>query len=332
VWAWDFTHDYEDGKAIKSYQNNSIFGKFGEKAFTITHSYNADGVIELSTRTPSIFESKEVVFTYEYNKEGYIIELTKKSKGEVRDIVAHEYDENGYLVKKIHEALGVDDEIKEEIFTYNSDGTVASYENKYWDEKDEYSYSSGNMIQVKEYYEDVLEETYNYDYDGSGRLVKEYEEGFENEYIAYEYGSDVLTIKDYEDNLLSYMAEYKVGLEEIKSYNYEYLDGEFQYCRARESDEDGNTAKKYYYEGSMDALELVGYSVIDSRDPDKDDKKTKESVYDASDNLLYYVEFEVVKEEGEDYWYIDAKNWYSADGTAIEEADITEQWVFILVR
>jgi hypothetical protein len=331
-WGWSFTHDYDDGKATTSYQNYKIYGKFGDKVFSITHAYNADGVIESSTRTASMFESNEVVFTYEYNKEGFITKLTKKSKNKIKDIVSHEYDENGNLVKKTHEPVEAGDESWSETFTYNSEGLVASYENENWTEKDVYTYSSGNMIQVKEYYDNVLEETYNYEYDGSGRVTKEYEEGFETEYVAYEYGSDALIVKDYDDGVLYYMAEHGLGLEEIKSYNYEYLDGEFQYCRAKENDEDGNTAKKYYYEGSVDNLQLVGYSVIDSRDAEKDDKKTKESLYDASDNLLYYVEFVVTKDEGEDYWYISDKNWFSADGTAIEETAITEAWVFILVR
>ncbi len=35
-WQWEFTHDYTDGKAITSYQNYTIFGKFGNAIQTTT--------------------------------------------------------------------------------------------------------------------------------------------------------------------------------------------------------------------------------------------------------------------------------------------------------
>lgn len=323
-WAWDFSHDYTDGKAMMSYQNYKVFGKFGEGVFTITHTYNAEGVITSSERNASDFESNVITFTYEYNIEGYIVELTKKVNGEIRDVVTMEYNSSNQLIKKTH-----DDDEEVETFTYNSDGTVASYIDDDGD-KIEYKYSNGNMIEMKEYYEGELDEIQTLEYDSEGRVIKMY--GDEDYwYSEVQYSSEMMTFSEYYDDLLEYKEEYGIGFIELRSYRYEYDDNDiFEYCTVKENDDEGYTSKKYYYEGFVDNLQLVGYSVIDSRDENKDYKKLKESVYNASGTKLYYAEFSI--SGSDDYWWINETYWYTPDGSLIDEFDISESWVFVLVK
>lgn len=330
-WAWDFSHDYTDGKAMTSYQNYKVFGAFGKKVQTATHNYNSEGIITSSGRTSKLNPDDILTFEYEFDLEGFIAKLTKYYKGELQDIVHLEYNENNQLIKKTHEAFDTDDEEWYETFTYNSDGMIASYMDDDSD-KSEYKYSNRNMVEEKQFVEGVLYKTKKYKYDSEGRVTKMYED--ENTwYSEIQYFSDMMTFFEYYGNILKYKEEYGVGFKEIKSYKYEYNDGVFEYCMAKENDDDRNTVKKYYYEGTVDNLQLVGYSVIDSRNENKDNKKTKESVYNASGTKLYYAEFTLAQYSEEyDYWYISETNWFSADGTSIDKSSISEDWVFKLVR
>ncbi len=329
-WMWGIVHDYKNGKAITSVQGYKIYGKLGNAVFEINHTYNNDGVVISSERT-SLFsdqrkgEDSPLVFNYEYDLDGFIVKLFKIREADTLDVVVMEYDNKNQLIKKTHEAEphkgGAGEKI--ETFSYDSDGNVVEYIEG--NEKKLYEYSGGNMVKESHYYNDVLEYVSNYEYDSKGRVIKEYEDG-DDEYTTIEYGEEIVTVSSYEDNLLRNVEEVNFGLVFLKSYEYEYGEGDvFEYCRAKESDEDGNTSKKYYYEGTVDNLVLVGYSEIDSRETGCD-KKTKESVYDASGALLYYAEFTV------DGCSITATSWFNASGTGIDPETISEDWVFILIR
>lgn len=327
-WAIDFDHVYDDGNATTSYQNYKIYGKFGNKLFTLTHTYDDKGVVTSSVRPPSLFESSTVTFTYEYDLNGFIIKMTKWKDNEAKDIVNLVYNDQEQLISKIHK----NDEVTEEIetFTYNTAGQVDSYTNQ-WRDKYEYEYSDENMVKETEYDDGVINEVIIYVYNTDGYVTKTYEEGFEStNYETFVYTNDILTNSYYYDGLLEYVAEIGSDMVQLREYTYRYDGVVFDYCKAKEYDADGNTSKKYYYEGTVDNLELVGYTVIDSRDALKDDKKTKESVYNESDTKLYYAEFTIAGSDGD--WWIDETNWFTANGTSITEQDIIEDWVLILVR
>ena len=228
-------------------------------------------------------------------------------------------------MKKSHEAIWEGDEVWTETFAYNSDGSVSVYENNRRTEKYEYVYSSGNMVEVKRYSDGVLNNVQKYEYDSEGRLTKMSEDG-DTWYSKIEYSSEIMTITSYDGDLLADKEEYGVGFEEIKSWRYSYDNADvFMYCTSQENDENGKTKKKSYYEGTPTNLQLVGYSIIDSRDAEST-KKTKESIYNSSANKLYYAEFTVV--DGS----ITETNWFNAAGSSITTGDITESWVFILVK
>lgn len=328
-WRWDFSHDYIDGKAMTSYQNYKIAGELGNNVQTTTHNYNSEGVIISSNRTSNLYSDDIVTFEYNFDLDGFVVKLTKYNQGKLRDIVNLEYNDENQLIKKTHEAIDEDDEEWYETFSYNSDGTVASYMQDDGD-KSEYKYSNGNMIEEQATYdEDIYDYIIKYDYDSNNRLIKIY--GEDNDwYTEMQYSSDVFTILRYNEDLLYSKDDYQQGFKLIKSYDYQYTDGSFQYCKAQEIDDSEKTEKKEYYEGSVENLQLVGYSVIDSRDENKNDKKTKESVYNASGTKLYYAEFTL--SGSDDYWYISETNWFNEGGTLIDESDISEDWVFILVR
>ncbi|NOQ24364.1 MAG: hypothetical protein GQ564_03295 [Bacteroidales bacterium] len=327
-WAIDFDHVYDDGNAITTYQNYKIYGKFGNKMFTLTHAYDNNGVITSSVRPPSMFESGTITFTYEYDLNGFIVKMTKWKDSEARDIVNLVYNDQEQLISKIHK----NDEVIEEIetFTYNATGQVDSYTNQ-WRDKYEYEYFEGNMVKETGYDDGVIDDIEIYEYNSDGNLIKIYEEGSENtDYQTLVYTDDILTNSYYYDGLLDYVMEMGSDMDQLKEYSYRYDGGVFDYCKAKEYDTNGNTSKKYYYEGTAENLELVGYTVIDSRDALKDDKKTKESVYNESDKKLYYAEFIIAGSD--DDWWVDETNWFNASGTSITEQDITEDWVLLLVR
>ncbi len=352
-WMWDFDHEYTNGIAYTSYQNMSVIGGIGDKIFTINHNVN-DNIIESSDRDPSEFEGNIVSFTYDYDLEGYITKLTKESNGQVRDIVEMAYNDDGQLITKTHvnQKMGGETtnsqyiitpselfmrlvgknvpEIKKpkseyvERFTYNSDGLVKSY-TRYDYDSTTYTYQDGKMVKEINYYDGQMEYTHEYEYDGQGRMLKWID--LSSEYHGkVEYSTDYITMYSYEGDLLMGKADIGMGYTFLREWEYTYgEDNTFEYCRVKENDEEGYTAKKMYYEGTVENLELIGYTEIDSRDP-ASNKKTKESVYLSDGTQLYYAEFEV------DGGSITATNWYLADGTPITESDIEESWVFILVR
>ncbi len=328
-WAWDFTHDYNDGKVEESHQNYKIFGEFGAGIFTINHTYNADGVIISSERraqSNEVDDGAVLTFEYDFDLEGYIIEHKKYVNDKLRDIVVLDYDDDGMLIKKTHQPIESDDTEWDESFTYNSDGLVIKYQNNRWDAHYEYTYSNGNMVKEKRFEDGVIERVSNYEYDSSGRMVKESPEG-EDWYVIVEYSNDIMSFLQYENNLLTYRTDYGVGYNYNNSFDYNYdSNGNFEYCLSKEDDADGYTKKKYYYEGTIDNLQLVGYTVIDSREGGEYNKKTKESVYNSSDTKLYYAEFTVYNGD------ITETNWFTANGSPINASDISEEWVFILIK
>ena len=342
-WAWSFTHEYIDGKAVTSSQNYKIYGDFGVNVLTTTHNYSSDGIITSSDRTSTMYVDEQISFTYEYNLSGFIVKLTKKEKGEIRDIVNFEYSGNS-LMKKTHEKIEEGRDAKEESFTYDSDGNVKSYTREYLDSDNEtryytFTYSNGNMIESKSYYDGDIDRTITYDYDSNNRIIK-YSNNYENEdydgYSTYEYSSDLMTESSYRDNRLTRKSQFKKGHIQVKSWRYIYDDkDDFEYCMVKEHEGDDygyhNVVKKSYYEGSVSNLDLVGYATVDSRDSESN-LKTKESVYSSNGSKLYYVEHVISHDEENDYYYITESKWFLANGTSIDRSQITEEWVSVLVR
>ncbi len=322
-WAWNFSHDYTAGKAITSFQNYKILGSFGDKYFTITHNYNNDGIVVSSERVGSIAAFAPITFIYEFDKKGFITKLTKKEANKTKDIVDLEYNEGNRLIKKTHIAIKSDSEERYETFTYNSDASVASYGNEDG-EKEEYSYVNGNMVETKYYEGETPTAVDKWEYDENARLIKMYRVDATS-YFAVEYCSEFATYLGYDNDLLVRKEEYISGVVCLKQYSYNYDDGEFEYCIMNELDENSETKKKYYYQGTISDLQLVGYSAIEARD-DPSREKLKESIYNTADLKLYYVEFTLA--DGA----IAETNWFQANGSPIAESEINESWVIDLVN
>lgn len=332
-WYWDYDHDIVSGKAVTTYQNIKVHGKFGDKAFTIVHSFNSNDVITSSTRRSSeYYDDEEMIFTYTYDNEGMIIQLTKEKNGSIRDVVDIEYNAAKQLVKKIHRGDYNYNDGDEEIFTYNSDGTVNSYFNENWDYEYVYTYENGNMVKEQEYYEGSPDDTDIFVYDSSGRLISEYEEGYQNQWREdYVYYDDHMSEIDYYDNIIDDITDYIEGLIRIKRWDFEYDNNVFEFCTTKEyyyveGYDDSLVSKKEYFEGTPENLVLVGYVTVDSRDPANNYKKTKESIYDANDNLLYYVTYVVSNNS------IQSHQVYETDGTPIDDHDMDQlMWMEELI-
>lgn len=329
LWAVKFSHEYSDGKALKSIQGYSVYGSFGESLFEITHEYNEKGVIASSSRTSTMtMQNASLVFTYEFDKEGYIIKLTKAVNGNIRDVVNLVYDSNKRLIQKNHEANNYSDAYSE-VFTYNSDGFVDSWTQG--NVKLEWIYTGDQVTTTNVYDQGVLYETETYTYNPDGNFTRiDYGQ---NNYQIIEYNGGGLIISFYGNGLIEEKEEIASGGIATRSWGYYYnAENTFLYARSQEYDENGRTAKKSYYEGTAETPVLVGYATIDNRDSEKGNKKTLESFYNSSGTKLYYAEYTVEYNANWGEWVIIAANWFTGAGSAITENDIIEDWVFILIN
>lgn len=335
-WTWDYSHDVQDGKALTSYQNFKVVGKFGDGVFTINHDFNQEGVITSSTRitTNNYDDDDDITFTYLYDTEGKIVQLTKEKYGQIRDIVEMEYNVNNQLVKKIHIGGNNFDVGDEEIFTYNIDGTVKSYENERWGETYNYTYTNGNMIRQEENDSGNLY-VENFEYDSQGRVINYYDEGYIYDNNAFEYYDTYFREIDYDEyngtRRIDDITDYSAYELDIKRWDYYYDGPVFNYCKTREfyyvqTYDDRLVSKKEYFEGTSENLVLVGYVTVDTRDANNSYKKTKESIYDANGTLLYYVTYEVSGNS------IQSHQVYLPDGTAIEDYEMEDlMWMEVLI-
>ena len=336
-WMWNFTHEIVDGKATETYQNLKIHGEFGDKIFTIVHEFNTDGIITSSVRsTNEEFEDEEIKFTYVYDLDGYIVKMNKYEvdDGDLEDIIELMYNDQHQLIKKTHPSQ-MGSTVKVEEFKYNSDGKLIEWEvtrDGSFYKRIEFTYSGDNVIK-RAYIRVNSDNERTYEYNSDNLLVKQTRNN--EDYYTFEYTTDRLIITEFNERngqyLIDDIEEYGVGYILMKEWDYRYDDGVLEYCKTKEKDDKGYTKKKEYFEGTMENLDLVGYSIIDSREELKENKKTKESIFNASGTRLYYAEF-VLVERGYDDWDIENTNWFKDDGTAIAIDDIDEKWVFKLVR
>lgn len=335
-WMWNYSHDVQDGKALTSYQNLKIAGEFGDKVFTINHEFDTDGVITSSNRivTFEYDDDEELTFTYVYDNDGKIVELTKIKEGQIRDVVELEYNSNNQLVKKIHRGNYNFDDGDEEIFTYNADGTIKSYENEAWTQNFNYTYTNGNMTRQELNYDgntvvQIIE------YDSQRRVVNFYDEANSNNKTLIEYYDNFFREKEYYDyngtSRLYDIEDYSAYEVEIKEWDFYYDGPAFNYCKTKEYYYVENhyrklVSKKEYFEGTPENLTLVGYVTVDTRDAANDFRKTKESIYDANDTLLYYVTYEVSNGS------ILSHQVYLPDGTPIEDYEMEDfMWMEVLI-
>lgn len=334
-WAWDYSHDIVSGKAVASYQNMKLVGEFGDGVFTTTHNFNNDGAITSSSRiATNYYDDDEVIFTYVYDTEGMIIKLTKEKNGSIRDIVDLEYNSSKQLVKKTHRGDYNFNDGDEEIFTYNSDGTVKTYFNDSWGEEYTYTYLNGNMVKEEEEdngftYVEIFE------YDSQGRVINYYDEDDINDNRAFEYYDTYYREIDYDDyngnRRIDDITDYSAFELRIKRWYFNYDNDVFEFCTTKEyfyvdDYDDSLVSKKEYFEGTPENLVLVGYVIVDTRDPANEYKKTKESIYDANGNLLYYVTYVVSNNS------IQSHQVYETDGTPIDDNEMDQlMWMEELI-
>lgn len=326
-WRWDYSHDIVSGKAVASHKNIKVHGAFGDKVYTYTHDYNMDGVVTSSSRIENAYyDDDDMVFTYVYDTEGMIIELTKERNGSIRDVVDLEYNTNKQLLKKTHRGDYNYNDGDEETFTYNTDGTVKSYNNDNWQSMYEYTYLDGNMVE-EAYSSSGYSEVEIHEYDSSGRLINYYDEGDMYDNRAFEYFDTYYREIDYDEynggRIFDDITDYSAYDVDVKRWDFDYDSGVFEFCTTKEyfyidNYDDRLVSKKEYFEGTPENLILVGYVIVDTRDPANEYKKTKESIYDANDNLLYYVTYEVSGNS------IQSHQVYETDGTAINDTEMDQ--------
>lgn len=317
-----FTHDIVNGKVMATYSNLSVHGKFGDKYVTSTHNYNDKNVITSSTvvnleniLNPEYWDE----YVYEYDKEGYIIKM---------------YDENDQ------------DEEGENTYNeygYNEKGLLTS---KRWvreggdypqDELSTFEYDANDKL-IKTYYNGNLEREYVY-VGEKEFLEKHYDETDEGIYYVTKYllNDDHILIKEIDDDggwvdyvyfdeyfsHIEYYGDQRVRkkynqsrideLDETWFYSYDE-DDKFEHCLYRLIEDEEVQGYKFY-EGTVDNLLLIGYSIF-SEDAqgrevktfyNKDDKKVYEQKYDEnSQSIRWFNSYgQVIPEYNEDqieYW------------------------------
>ncbi|MCM1538409.1 MAG: hypothetical protein NC254_08430 [bacterium] len=190
----------------------------------------------------------------------------------------NEYDENGYLIKKIY---------------CSADGTVWSIE--------EYG-ENGNKVKVTDY-----------NSDGTIWVICEYEEnGRYEKYTYYDGGKvDFFVISEYEfkenwkrEKSTFYHADGTVDFGTLTEYAYDesgkevesvsyYADGTFDDHKIHEYDGNGNEVRCIHYneDGTLSSYKIYEY--------DRDGNKTKVTFYDADGTVTMYI-FHEYDEEGKE--------------------------------
>ncbi len=360
--AYAMDHTTDAGLVTDTEHYDGIYAGFGfaDDYYLISHTFE-NGAITSSDRVTLEDEEAGIAstscgsesFEYTFDDEGYIVGLALYDwDGDLENEISYTYNDAKQLVSRI--GAGYDDREKRlsgsrlrstdqitgiivepiestETFTYNTDGTIASYErseSEYW----EYTYTSGLMTYAEGYDSPLDSEplyTEEYDYSASG-LVEEviFEDlDFGQVYaFVFEYGASEVTINEYSDGSISdrtdveegfsliYTTTYKKGGILTSETEYYYDSGCIECCldclgaeplevldfavRSVYGDptigSDGcdylnyQVEAKEYYEGTAEALDLIGYAVIESR---TNNKKAMESVYDGDDVLLFTLDF-----------------------------------------
>lgn len=339
-WEWGFTHDFnEEGIASSSYHDYKIYGEFGDKAKTFTHIFDDKGVIISSNLVSNIYPEDVVKYEYEYDQEGFVIKMTaiEERVNEIEEEHFYfEYNAAHQLVKMTRKD---GDYIQTFSFTYNEDGFISllrseeGENSEAWRESKQV-YTDGNMTASYVEHKSGHKYTDTYIYDNQSRVINITQVTEESTSRTYEtiieYSSTIMSVfnSSIEGDVLS-KTDYGVNYTKLRQFRY-FIDPEttdFLYCRVEEYDDKRKASKISYNEGSIDELELIGYTNIDSRNT-ASKGKTKETIYSAADEKLYYVEYTY---EGYSY-YPSVTKWFTADGVEIEESDIQEDWVFILVK
>jgi YD repeat-containing protein len=317
---FDFDHEYDNDQLTTSYVNFKLFGELGKKYLTYTHTYT-NGILTSSEIIAGESWIVGIELYYDYTGD----EITKATIDWPNDDpyeVQYTYDSDGVLIESDYI-----DWNHTAYYTYDDEGRLIKYADDDGDYVD-FSYDTNGLL-AEVAYSSGGGDTYTYD--NQNRVISiasvwyDDEDGTEyNSESLYEYSAEKLTELYYYNGDLEGKSIYGAGFKTLENWSYYYDSDGFSYVRRSVKDDDGFTSHKYYYEGSIDNLTLVGYSVIDSRD--SNNKKTQESVYNSSDVKLYYATFD---------WGSDGDKtttWFLADGTQISRSDITEEWVTILVR
>ncbi|MDV7187679.1 hypothetical protein R3X25_10335 [Lutibacter sp. TH_r2] len=374
-----YTHLVDDGKALESYFNYKVFGKFGGPLITLTHNFNSSGVVTSTTienlyqyhsgakpaksaksinitSDPDLYEE----LTYRFDNKGFITKIMLDN--DLDEVLNLEYNTSNQIVKITHDHISTkmlrlpsifkkEDVVSnsnqskinamittwDEIFEKDSNGNITKYRNTRSDLGDfvKYYFDSNNRNIKLEYYDDdILDDTNIFEYDSTGRLIKFYEEDETNDRNEIKYTNDYMSMLDNNTQndflALRNIEDYGEGFKFIKSwvFQYDYETNIFEYCRTSEYTYNDVykyplKSKKEYYEGTPENLVLVGYTIIDSRDPANNYRETKESIYNASDTLLYYVEYEVSNSS------VQSHQVYMPDGTAINDFNIDNSYMWI---
>ncbi|MBB6463078.1 hypothetical protein [Flammeovirga kamogawensis] len=341
----DYTNEIVGGEIISTDLNYKNYGSFGDKIMTFTHTYNLNGVITSSIRENfEHSESNPLNLEFTYNSNGYIETITEIKNNEIKDIITQKYNQNGQLISKKHDAK-YDEYARLEEFTYNSKGQVTKlYTTRYNPttsevtyKEDTYSFIGENMVKTEIRY-NGMDNHYakEYSYDNDGRILTlkfyvnnelvnnysfKYKENIFTETYYNSYDQKVQRITVSENSI--YNEKYHI------TYRYDFKREHINYVLKSFKGSNGKIEFKEIYYGTADNLELVGKSqIIEYHNPSL--QKTKEKVMSPNGNTLYYIEFEIIKNEDYGNYSINSRSFYDTYGNNVNESEINEEWVLQL--
>ncbi|MEN8249211.1 MAG: hypothetical protein ABFS32_09795 [Bacteroidota bacterium] len=336
-YAGKYSHDFKNGKALSSWQGFGVYGNFGNKLYETTHNYNNDGVIISSDRVKTSIvpflgysDYPAIVLRYKYDSNGFISTVYKIYEADTLDVVDFEYNQEGNVILKTHHSGWIKSSGQEyynevsEAYSYNSAGQMIRWESN--DGGQTFAYimeynGDGNMIRYAGESSGINETLSEYDTDG--RVISMTRPA-ESQEVRFSYDNDFELIL-YVWGEMKTRVVLDVHLFPSTIYTYDFTGEVLNNCIAIEVDEDGFIKGKSFYEGTIENLELTGYTVVDLID-DTCEQIAKEDYYEASGSQLYYATVTLNINDCS----IAGRSWFTPSGTAVAVESIPQDWVFKL--
>ncbi|NJN25702.1 MAG: hypothetical protein HC819_06945 [Cyclobacteriaceae bacterium] len=312
-----YTHEYDNGKLIKSYNNYTAHGKFGEKYIATTHFYNSNGVITSSSVMYTDEPDDTDWMSYEYDQDGFIIKVNYEEIDDMSSYETFAYNDKGLLVTRKWLEEGEDDSNDVTTYEYDSqDRLLKVYDNEKLQEK--LVYLSDTEIRFEYYNEDSEYDWIStYTLNADKLLIKEvYTEG---DWVDFEYFDDYYSMSYYYADERIRKVYHSTGVDKLdETWFYSYdEDDKFDYCIYRDKTNSEEITEGYkYYEGTVDELILIGYSTI----VEDELNGIETTIFDKVGKKLYTYKYD---DNSQSYEY------YDAQGKIVKYSDVLEWAIFI---
>lgn len=341
----NYSHINSSNRLRKSFYNYNNHGGFMCKLYEINHIYNSNNIIESSTFNNTLY-NESFIMKYTYNEDKLITKVDIFNSNKLIKTRELFYDKENLLLKvKVKENYEFEyktKSLKSVLIKKKNTHKVEQSKLKTLpiDQFKEYSLTINNnriekivtknktinfyfkdnlLIKQLSKYRDETTSITDLEYDENKRLIK-VANNDDSQITHLKYLNTSLETIKYINGSIHHKSLINKNNISFKYINYNIENKKLKYAIEKNKDENNLTYKKAYYEGTVENLELVGYSIVDTRD-ESSKIKTKETIYDKNDNKLYYIIYEV-----EDN-YLKEETFYNNQDKEIRMYNISESWV-----